>query len=488
MRLWLPRTMTGLVAAGCLLAALPLLAALLLSGAMLDRLTRHTETLVHEGVMIARLGAELHDQLRDLERHAAQFAALADPALLDVFVARQTAAEETLRRIAQLGERREARELQVELAAAADGWLQAARRGELQMDAMGVFGTLTPRADAISASGRATIDRQLEAIGETTDQAHTVMLLSALALIPLTAALTFGFSVAITRPFRVISNGIAALGRGRYEQRIEIRYPREMQLLGERLDWLRRRSAALEAEKDRFMRHVSHELKTPLSTLQEGSALMREGSLGPLTAQQKEVAEILVEAAVELGALIGNLLCYAEWKQEERKPEMGWFEARPLISEVLIAHRLPMSRRNLTVELGMRSARLFGQRSRLRVALDNLIGNAIKHAPEGSAIEVRVGARDGSCELCVRDHGRGVPAQEMGRIFEPFVRGTEAEESGVRGTGIGLSIVKETARAHDGTVAVENANPGARFRMVWPCPPVAGPVAESGAGAGAVVH
>ena len=474
--------MTGLVAAGCLLAAAPLLAALLLSASVLDRLTRHTEALVHEGVMLARLGAELHDQLRDLERNAAQFAALGDAALLDVFAKRQAAAEETLRRIAEFGERQEARKLQAELGDAADGWLLAARRGELQMDAMGVFGTLAPRADAISASGRATIDRQLEAIGEATGQAHTVMLLSALALIPLTAALTFGFSVAITRPLRKMANGIAALGRGRYEQRIEISYPREMQLLGERLDWLRRRSAALEAEKDRFMRHVSHELKTPLSTLQEGSALMREGSLGPLTGQQKEVAEILVEAAVELGALIGNLLCYAEWKQEERKPEMGWFEARPLISEVLIAHRLPMSRRNLTVELGMRSARLFGQRSRLRVALDNLIGNAIKHAPEGSAIEVRVGARDGSCELCVRDHGRGVPAQEMGRIFEPFVRGTEAEESGVRGTGIGLSIVRETARAHDGTVEVENANPGARFRMVWPCPPA------GNAPAGPVVH
>ncbi|MGH8480917.1 MAG: ATP-binding protein, partial [Nevskiaceae bacterium] len=344
------------------------------------------------------------------------------------------------------------------------------------------FAGLAPRADTIAAAGRATIDRQLEAIAQATGEARAVMLLSALALIPLTALLAFGFSVAVTRPLRKMSAGIAALGRGRFEQRIEIAYPREMQLLGERLDWLRRRSAALEAEKDRFLRHVSHELKTPLATLQEGSSLLREGSLGALTAQQREVAQILVEAAVELNALIGNLLSYAEWEQEERQPEMAWFETRSLIAEVLIAHRLPMARRNLAVELGVRSPRLFGQRSRLRVALDNLIGNAIKHAPEGSAIEVRAGARDGSCELCVRDHGRGVASRETGRIFEPFVRGTEAEESGVRGTGIGLSIVRETALAHDGTVEVEDAQPGARFRMVWPCPagavaahPVAGP-------------
>jgi two-component system, NtrC family, sensor histidine kinase GlrK len=149
---------------------------------------------------------------------------------------------------------------------------------------------------------------------------------------------------------------------------------------------------------------------------------------------------------------------------------MAWFEARALVSEVMLSHRLVLAKRRLTVELGMRSPRLFGQRTRLRVALDNLVGNAIKHAPEGTAIEVRVGVHNGSCELSVRDQGHGVPSQDKGRIFEPFVRGTEAEETSVRGTGIGLSIVKETARAHDGTVEVEDANPGARFRMVWPCP------------------
>jgi len=468
--------MTGLVAAGCLLAALPLLAALLLAGGALDRLTRHTESLVQEGVMIARLGAELRDRLRDVERNADQYVALGDPALLEVFADRRRAAEATLTRIAQYGERGQAQSLRRDLGAAVSQWQAAVGNGGIA-DSAGRFGPLVPRADAIAAAGRATIDRQLEAITQATAAARTVMLLSALALIPLTALLALGFSVAVTRPLRLMAAGIAALGRGRYEQRIEIAYPREMQLLGERLDWLRRRSAALEAEKDRFLRHVSHELKTPLTTLQEGSALMREGTLGPLAPQQKEVAQILLEAAVELGALIGNLLSYAEWKREERAPAMAWFEARPLVSEVLIAHRLPMARRRLSVELGMRSPRLFGQRSRLRVALDNLIGNAVKHAPEGSAIEVRAGAADGSCELCVRDRGRGVPVREKGRIFDPFVRGTEAEENDVRGTGIGLSIVRETARAHDGTVEVEDARPGARFRMVWPCPagPVAGP-------------
>ena len=268
--------MTGMVAAGYLLAAIPLLAALLLAGGALDRLTRHTESLVREGVMIARFGAELRDQLQDLERNAEQYVALGDATLLDVFEDRWRSADETLRRIGQLGARNEALRLQLDLDNAAERWTQALNSGAPPAETAGTFSSLVPQADAIAASGRATIDRQLEAIASATSAAHTIMLLSALTVIPLTALLAFGFSVAITRPLRLMSQGIAALGRGHYEQRIEIAYPREMQLLGERLDWLRQRSATLEAEKDRFLRHVSHELKTPLSTLQEGSALLRD--------------------------------------------------------------------------------------------------------------------------------------------------------------------------------------------------------------------
>jgi len=474
MRIWSPATMTGMVAAGCLLAAVPLLAALVLAGAALERLTRHTESLVQEGVVLSRLGASLRDQLHDLERNAAQYVALGDPALLDVFFDRWREAEDTLRQIERRGlhESFSAHALRVRegLAEAGQLWAQALENNEPLGPAVERIRELPREAGAIIESGRVAVDAQVEEIQRAAAAARGVMLLSALALIPLTALLALGFSVAITRPLRDMARGIAALGHGRYTQPIAIAYPREMQQLGERLDWLRHRLATLEAEKDRFLRHVSHELKTPLTTLQEGSALLREGSLGALAPPQKEVAQILAEAAVELGTLIENLLSYAQWRQEQAKPEKLWFEARPLITEVLIAYRLLLARRQLSVELRVHSPRLFGQRAQLRVALDNLIGNAVKHAPEGSVIEVHAGAGNGNCDLWVRDHGRGVPNHERGKIFEPFVRGTEAEESGVRGTGIGLSIVRETARAHDGTVEVEDAHPGARFRMVWPCP------------------
>src|SRR3546814_14159302 len=84
-----------------------------------------------------------------------------------------------------------------------------------------------------------------------------------------------------------------------------------------------------------------------------------------------------------------------------------------------------MSQRRLRTELRVPPSGLFGQRSQLRLALDNLVTNAIKHAPDGSVIEIAIATPDNHCELAVRDHGRGVLDDEKKRIFEPFIRGTE---------------------------------------------------------------
>jgi two-component system sensor histidine kinase GlrK len=472
---FLPRSMTGLVTAGCLLAGLPLLAGLLLAGSALDRLARHTDALVDEGVRIEKAGAALRDQMRDLSRNVEQYFVLGDPALIKVIDGRARAAQAAIQEVEQRGAHVEVAQLRLQLADANRAWKSALDGGTTPEPALTAFAALVPAADGIVQAGQRKIAEQIEEIGAATDAAHRVMALSALALVPLTALFAFGFSRAITRPLKQLAQGIQALGHGRYGQPVEVAYPEEMRTLGEQLEWLRRRTSALEAEKDRFLRHISHELKTPLATLQEGSSLIRDQSLGPLTPQQSEVAHILGDAAIELGGLIGNLLSYAEWKQGERSPGMSWFETEPMISEVLLAHQLAMTRRQIGVKIGEHPPCLYGQRSRLRVALDNLIGNAIKHSPEGGTIDVGAALAAGRCEIYVRDRGRGVVAQEKDRIFEPFVRGTEAEESAVRGTGIGLSIVRETVLAHEGTVEVVDAEPGASFRMAWPCPAVPEP-------------
>lgn len=474
MRLWLPKSMTGWVIGASVLVALPLLTALLVVDRALRAVSSDTHQSLGNNLELVYLGADLRDSLVQLERNARDYAQLDDPTLRTLFERRL---QEVRARVDHL-ERHPARsELQPQLTALHQGLDRVEDRWQRYLEVSAPPGEVVASLRALAAQaepvidlGRRSAQAQLDRARRSTLHARRTLVAVASVLLPLTALFVVSVSMAVTRPLRRMAQGVEALGHGQYDEPIVVRFPAETQRLAKRLDWLRRRLGTLEADKDQFLRNVSHELKTPLASLREGAALLREGSLGKLTPEQKEVAQILTDAASELEALIVNLLTYAEWRNHRRRIDPEWFEARSLVEEVLNAHRLPLAKRQLRTELQLSSGRLFGQRAQLRVALDNLVTNAIKHAPSGSAIQIQAALRNGCCELGVRDEGRGVPETEKERIFEPFVRGAETEEFGVRGTGVGLSIVRETALAHGGTVKVEDAGPGARFRMQWPVP------------------
>lgn len=470
--------MAGLVGGGCLLAATPLLFALWLAGQSLERIIGSTEALIDEGVTTSQLAGDLDSQLDDIERSVRQYLVLRDPALQELAERRWDAALGTAQSLAAqpLDDKLAAQVSQVrtQLLDTRGRWqaessdLLESSDGERSAEQLhAIAGELH---DIIIAMRERTIVR-LDQLRGTTLHARRDMLMSAITLIPLAALLAFACTLAVTRPLRKIYRTIAALGHGRSVPKVSIGFPREMHRLGEQLEWLRRRLAQLEADKDRFLRQVSHELKTPLASLREGTEMLCEGTLGGLTPRQSEVAGILSEATAELESLISNLLAYAQWHDGLRKAQCLDFAPRPLLDEVLTMHALAMAKRELFVDIDIEEEiPLHGQRSQIRVALDNLLTNALKHAPAGSVIQISARRDAQRCEISVRDHGRGVADAEKLSIFEPFVRGSEAEEQGIRGTGVGLSIVKEVAEAHGGTITVEDAQPGARFHLLWPVP------------------
>lgn len=474
LRRLLPKTMVSLVATSKLLAMAPLLVTLILVGVALDKLLILGQELVSDGQRLEQLGAQMQDQLDDLERVARQFVALEDPALLVVFNRRLDSAQET----AGLMERESlpeavktpAHTIVEGLAALEREWSPDPLQREALLPLIERIHALSGEADRIVAEGRLAIYARVQHLQDQATLARRALTLAALTVVALTVALTLGLSLLITRPLQGLRASIAALGTSNYENPVVIEYPRELARLGEKLDWLRRRLRELEADKERFLRHVSHELKTPLASLREGTDLLLEESFGTLNPRQAEVAQILAESAQDLDAQIRNLLAYAEWSSGQRDLTMSWIDSRILIDEVLNSQRLPLSKRRLDTQVDLRTPHLYGQRWSLRVSLSNLLSNAIKHAPADSVIDIVVDRRKGRCCLSVRDRGRGVPPADRERILLPFVRGGEPEEAGARGTGIGLSIVSETVRSHGGVLEVQDAKPGARFVLDWPCP------------------
>jgi two-component system, NtrC family, sensor histidine kinase GlrK len=467
LRRFVPKTMSSLVVSGQALVMVPLLAAPIVLGVALDRLLLRSEQLIAEGQRMEVFGAGLRTEFEDLERVARQHHALQDPALLELFRERLAGARDMAARFDGTGLSDPVR---TQAAAITQGLDRIALDPLAGTQRVAQLRALSDQASSIVSEGRASIYAQVEALHDRSLLIRASLIGWAAAMTALAIVLALMLSRVITRPLHKLRAAIAALGTSNYATPIGIEYPREMARLGEKLEWLRRRLRDLEADKDRFLRHVSHELKTPLASLREGTDLLLDRSFGTLNSRQAEVAQILAESALDLDAQIRNLLAYAEWRRGQRDVEMNWIDARILVEEVVSSQRLTLSKRALEARLDLRAPQLYGHRWSLRVSLSNLLSNAVKHAPRGSVIDIVVDRRYGRCMLSVRDRGRGVPAADRDRILQPFVRGSDPEEAGARGTGIGLSIVNETVKAHGGELEVQDAEPGARFVLSWPCP------------------
>jgi two-component system sensor histidine kinase GlrK len=210
----------------------------------------------------------------------------------------------------------------------------------------------------------------------------------------------------------------------------------------------------VEQDKTRFLQHMSHELKTPLTAIREGTELMHEQIVGELNDQQLEIASILHDNSLQLQKQIEDLLNFSIAHSRStalvRKP----VALVPVIEEVLSDHKIAMMSRNLQPDISLQEITLAGDREKLRILVDNLVSNAIKYSPDGSCLSVSLVKGNGNAVLRVTDAGPGIPVEEQERVFDAFYQGAPADKGAVRGTGLGLSIAREYAQAHGGTVSV----------------------------------
>lgn len=292
------------------------------------------------------------------------------------------------------------------------------------------------------------------------------------AIVPLAVFLIVVFAYALIRPIRELDDAINRLGQGKLARRIQVSGPRDIRQLGEQLDWLRQRLISLEDQKTRFFQHVSHELKTPLTALREGSDLLSDEVVGQLTAEQREVTKILKENSVTLERLIQDLLTYSQSQSAERIAQKTALEIKPLqlkdlIDEVVDTQKIAIVAKGLLLKRECEKTSVLGDAAKLKVVIDNLLSNAVKYSPAGGTILIRLGKRNDNAIIEVIDDGPGIPPEEREKIFDPFYRSKTAIATGTKGTGLGLAIVRDYVEMHQGTVS-SIAAAGARFRVVLP--------------------
>lgn len=286
--------------------------------------------------------------------------------------------------------------------------------------------------------------------------------------IVLAVVMALAFGVWFTLPLRRLENAIVGLGENRLDRVIAIQGPADLALVGQRLNWLRLRLVELDADKSRFLRHISHELKTPLASLREGVSLLEDGVAGTLSNDQREIAQILRHNTGVLQSQIEDLLRFNTAAFEARQLHRQSVDLLQLMEEQVYAQRLQWRARDLTVTVVGEPLVMEIDAEKISTALANLLSNAIRYSPPKGLIRLEMSPLRGFVRIDIHDQGVGVAQADRERIFEPFYRGERQPVDVVRGSGIGLSIVHEYIAAHGGSITLMPDQPGAHFRIELP--------------------
>lgn len=455
MQLRYPRSFFKLLAVGFFLAVLPLIAGLIASTLTIQHLAAQSQQAVFDAARIAHASRQLSELIPTLERAARQSVVLNDPALREGYATLRQDFSTILSSLQSMPLDEEMRALLTTLVAReAEAFSLQQRKGVQSAALAGKFGALAETGRAVLAHSNAVIDREAETLHARASEAHANARMQLLIVIPVALLLVAGFTHLLTRPIAQIEAGIHALGEQKLDQPVVVEGPEDLVKLGTELDWLRQRLAALEAQKTQFLRHVSHELKTPLTALREGSDLLAEGMAGPLTARQLEIVAIVRENSIHLQHHIEDLLRHGEAEFRARRVDVEQVDVAQLIGRVAQKQAMALQAKQLKWSADIRITSLVTDGERVRVILDNLVSNAIKHAPDGTEIRVAAWQEAGALMLRVEDEGPGVPAEDRGRIFEPFYRADTGSRSKVKSTGLGLSIVHDHVKMLQGEVTV----------------------------------
>ena len=474
-----PRSFLALLLTGFMLVTIPLVGALAYSAWNTQKLAGLSRTAVFNASEAARASRSLVDRISAIERVAQQMAVLNDPELAVDYARVHRSFKQLSDEIADLpldDSQVAALNRTVEQEQSLYDLLteQPRRKFDKRIVTERMDGLIESAREVLAINNR-IVDREVHRLRLKAEQAQRGLIV--LAMLSTAVALTIALALTryIARPISEIDGAIRQLGGADFSKPISVRGPEDLRYLGRRLDWLRRRLDEFETQKNRFLRHVSHELKTPLTALREGAELLHDEVAGPLAPPQHQVVSIMRDNSVKLQRLIEELLDYQRALHAAASLEVRPLDLDQLVREAAHSHELAAQAKGLRLTIEAQATTLEADPQKLRSIVDNLISNAVKFTPPGGTIAVRARAAGGEAVIEVMDTGPGVPAEERESIFNLFFRGrSKAAEGGrVKGSGLGLAIAREFVEAHGGQITVvpgggEGGRYGAHFRVTLP--------------------
>jgi len=277
----------------------------------------------------------------------------------------------------------------------------------------------------------------------------------------------------VARPLQRISQAARQIAQGDYQQRVPASGPREVRALATSFNEMVGRVAATQQVQRDFLANVSHDLRTPLTSIQGFSQAIAEGvTSDPESAQR--AAQIIHDEAARLHRMVESLLDLARIEAGEMNMLRSAITPSDLLHGIGESLSVKMQDKGLRFEQDIPPdlPRIAGDGDRLAQVFTNLLDNAVKHTPAGGTITLGAHTAQNGIAVTVQDTGEGIPADDLPRIFERFYQVDKSRRNDQRsGMGLGLTIVRQIIEAHGGTIQVASqVGQGSLFTVWLPLP------------------
>jgi signal transduction histidine kinase len=228
------------------------------------------------------------------------------------------------------------------------------------------------------------------------------------------------------------------------------------------------------ADKNRLLGMAAHDLRNPLASIRGLAGFLRNGTVGPLTAEQLDLVNTIHDASQSMLQLVNDLLELSVVEAGELTIQLEPSCLRELVEKSVNLNNVTAAQKRTRIVLqpGPPLPDMTLDPQKIRQVVNNLLSNAVKFSPAGAVIRVEVAADRAGCSIAVRDEGPGIPEGERHKLFQDFGRTSVRPTGGEQSTGLGLAICRKIVEAHHGTIGVENLLPGGcEFKVTLPFPP-----------------
>lgn len=299
-----------------------------------------------------------------------------------------------------------------------------------------------------------------------------VYLISAFGALALSFVVVYLLTLHIVRPLRQMAKATRRFAQGDFSPRVKVRGKDEMAELGDALNHMAVSLSSLEMMRRSFIANVSHELKTPMTTIAGFVDGMLDGTIP--SEQQPRYMKIVSNEVKRLSRLVRSMLDLSRIDSGELKMTTVRMDLTEALCSVLVSSEQRIEQKNLRITGLEESGKteIDGDYDLMCQVLYNLVDNAIKFTNEGGDIDIRLTKANGRVYFAIRNSGAGIPADEMPQIFERFYKSDRSRALDKNGMGLGLYIVKTVIGLHHGEISVRSVEGEFTEFAFWlPAPP-----------------